>query len=132
MNSIEKVLLEYETSKPEWPYPKLFAELKSVGVRTYKTDVANHSRLFYTSAESWSEEKHENRQALEIGKVFSLEGLQKALKRRQENQITYSEFLAEAGASGVATFEADMTNQTVTYYSAAKNESHVQRVPEWI
>ena len=94
------------------------------------TGVSKHSRVFNDTTGIWTEETPEGFQTLEVSNVFSLKGLQKALKRRQEGITTYIEFLAESAASGVATFKANMKEHTVTYYNISGSNSHVQQVPQ--
>lgn len=130
MNKIEKLLQEYNNSKPEWSYPQLFADLKNVGVLAYVTDVSKHSRTFDDLSGTWTEESPEGFKVFEVSDVFSLEDLQKALKRRQEGITTYTEFLAEIAKSGVATFKADMKEQTVTYYDISGSKFYVQQIPQ--
>ena len=89
-----------------------------------------YSRKFSTGSDTWIECKVENFQPLEINSILSSEALEKTLKRRQHEEITYKEFIDEVAKCGVAFFVADMSAQTVTYYDISKRKNYVQQIPQ--
>lgn len=115
----------------KWPYPKRFSSLKKIGVITHTVSLVDGFKSTYVHSQgTWVEPTEENL-AFAIASSFDEQALKTALIERAQEKTTYQEFLQAIAAAGVASYIANMKNDTVTYYSFSKDIYYIQAVPCW-
>lgn len=120
--------LTVKAQNEKWSYPKIFDELKSLGVKNYRVDVATHEIIYEGIGNSVVEEPKESKKTLKIGAVFNITQVQQAIRNNQQKKTNYAQFLEEIAAAGVSHYEVNMEKRTVNY-QGKNNEEYIEKVP---
>jgi uncharacterized protein YbcV (DUF1398 family) len=128
---LESLLEKAEQEK--WPFPKKLEALGKEGVKSYTVQVGTY-HVIYTGERfgEWIQPVPKTFKPLTISERFDTSGILVALDRRGPQQkTTYLEFLSEIAANGVAYYEVDLGNRTVTYFNRGGTLHYLQQIPLW-
>lgn len=110
----------------QWSYPQIFKGLKSVGVRSYTTDVLHYTIEYSGDGETFLETGSVDWKA--TAGTFNKEEVIKAVRRTQRRETDYPTFLKEIAAAGIPEYYVSMTENTVSYVGADPNNKYVEKV----
>ena len=117
-----------QSVQKKWTYPAIFDALKAAGVEFYETEVPRHQVVYHGGGEQWGETPPPLDKPYHVGPCFDRNAIQLALRRVQNRQTDYTQFLKEIAAAGVVKYRVDMPKRTVTYLGK-EGESQVELVP---
>jgi uncharacterized protein YbcV (DUF1398 family) len=121
----------FTSSKQEqWTYPKIFNALKDAGVESYDADVASHEIIYRGHGETCVEASPHAANHLAISALFDQDGVQRAIRRNQNKQSNFAQFLSDIAQAGVQRYRVDMNARTVTYIGI-RAEEYVEKVPQF-
>ena len=110
-----------------WSYPQIFKALKSVGVRSYTTDVLHYTIEYSTDEETFRDTGPADWKV--TAGAFNQEDVIKAVQRIQRRETDYPAFLKEIAAAGIPKYYVSMTENTVSYLGADPKNKYVEKVP---
>lgn len=116
------------SAREQWKYPLTFDALKAAGVEFYETEVPRHAIVYFGGGEQWSEAPPAMEKPYPVGPAFDRNAIQQALRRVQNRQTDFTQFLKEIAAAGVVKYRVDMLKRTVDYMGK-EGESQVELVP---
>ena len=115
----------------KWEYPRIFNALKDAGVEYYETSVSTHHIVYHGNGDSVEERPPADFKKLLISDKFNATGVKDAVKRTQNKETDYGQFLQEIASSGVIKYKVDMDERTVTYIGSNDDERYIESVPNF-
>lgn len=109
------------------PYPVYVKNLKDIGVKLYIVTVSNHDRKFFSEGQELIIKGE--LPALKCAGDFKLDQVKNTVKRTQQSETDYSEFLKELADAGVHTYVADFDAMQVTYKGKNAEEEYAEAIP---
>jgi len=108
-------------------FTDLVARLAAIGVERYHTDYSREETTFYLpDGQSFVIEHPHPPQP--IGNAFSAAEVEKSVRRSQQNEHKYADFLRETRAAGCVGYFAQITGRRVLYFGR-NGEIHQELMP---
>jgi uncharacterized protein YbcV (DUF1398 family) len=120
--------ISQEGVEKKWSYPQLFEALKSIGVERYESNVLTHEIKYVGEGASLVMPPPDHWPRLVCASAYNEAELKTALKRVQNRETSYPEFLGQIAAAGVSFYRVDMKPRTVTYHGPGKSKL-VEKIP---
>lgn len=115
-------------AKEKWGFPRIFAALKAAGVTGYQVDVATHATTFECdTGETILEQAQGHR--LTVVDTFIAEQVRAAIEQHQRQATSYEQFLVDIAAAGVASYQVNMQQRTISYYAQNHLAQYVEKIP---
>src|SRR5262249_7858070 len=101
----------------------------NAGVTEYTVDTSSGEIVYKGGFGTWQKAKRAST-PVKVNEQASKEAFETVLQRRMRKEMTYTEFLRQIAAAGIAYYRVDMASRSVTYYDLHSRAIHVQQVPE--
>ncbi|AIS61833.1 DUF1398 family protein [Listeria ivanovii] len=126
----KQTILEVATSeKNAGDFPKVIAGFKQIGVVKYQFLVQKGIYIFWDASEKKIEAQL-NGVPKPFAQEVSTEKIKKAVQQAQAGSIHFEAFIELAGLAGIALWEADLDQMTVTYMNEPLSEVLSEPIPE--
>ncbi|AIS59028.1 DUF1398 family protein [Listeria ivanovii] len=126
----KQTILEVATSeKNAGDFPKVIAGFKQIGVVKYQFLVQKGIYIFWDASEKKIEAQL-NGVPKPVAQEVSTEKIKKAVQQAQAGSIHFEAFIELAGLAGIALWEADLDQMTVTYMNEPLSEVLSEPIPE--
>lgn len=111
------------------PFPYFVKGLKAIGIDNYFVKVSTH-KTTYTATNGEKLILAPNVVATEPTESFDLEGIKTAIRRSQDKEIDYPQFLVEIGKAGIHTYVVDISGMKVIYQGPNSEYEYEEYIPD--
>lgn len=109
------------------PYPVYVKNLKDIGVILYVLTVSNHDRKFFTEEDELLLKG--SSPVIKCADSFQIDEVRNAVKRTQQGETDYPQFLKEIANAGVHTYIADFNAMQVIYKGKDEDGEYAEPIP---
>jgi len=127
MHPIETIINQAKTQ--QWPYPQTFEALKTAGVYIYRVDLSPFLGSYHGKLGVWRETNEGL--SVSVSPHFDSDKVVVALRRTQNKETNYAQFLNEIAAAGITYYVVSMVDRTVSYHGEKQGQVYKEEVPVW-
>lgn len=109
-------------------FPEVVQKLIGVGVEFYHADLYQHTKTYYFSNGDHYTAQSQELASHPVSATFSAESVAAALKRIQQGEIQYREFLRQIQTAGTVTYSVFLTGKRAIY-TGRKGDAYVEWFP---
>jgi len=129
MFTTDQIKAAHSKVKSGADFPAYIQALKTLGVSSYETFVADGHTLYY-EADSYETSTGAKYPAFKIAQISNIEQFKSAIKAHQMGKTDYPTFCSDCANSGIVKWVVSIEKMTCTYYDIAGKEVLVESIPE--